>query len=136
MEGGLVTAAAQRSEPTAPDADAWTAANTEFDAGRVLGFSFTNDDGGTVPVKVTLGWLHAWRRLPLTLTQRSTVRTACTQISRDKIHPCLGKRRVDMEPIGAWMASPCPGVTVTWRPHWNDSTVPVMLTLTLSPSER
>lgn len=119
----------QRTAPVVPAQGPWEDANAEFDRGRVLRFSFTANTGEEVPVAVTLGWLKAWRRLPLTLTQRQAVRTACIQIARDKIHPCLGRRRVGQEPIGSWMASPCPGVTVTWRPHWGDSDVPVMLTL-------
>lgn len=117
-----------RTAPLDPPWDLWEAAQAEFDAGKVLRFIFTVS-GDSVPVAVTLGWLRSWRREPLTWTQRTAVRTACAQIARDRIHPCLGKRRVEYEPIGSWKASPCPGVTVTWRPHWGEADVPVMLTL-------
>lgn len=119
----------QRTAPTEPGEQPWADANAEFEAGRVLRFAFTSPSGEEVPVAVTLGWLKSWRSLPLTLTQRSAVRTACIQIAKDTIHPCLGSRRMGQEPIGSWMASPYPGITVTWRPHWGDADVPVMLTL-------
>ncbi|MDN5894786.1 MAG: hypothetical protein L0H93_12245 [Nocardioides sp.] len=118
-----------RTAPVAPEPPAWQTANDEFDAGRVLRLAFTAKSGEQVSVAVTLGWLQTWKKTPLSLTQRQTVRTACIQIAKDTIHPCLGARRVAHEPVGAWMASPSPGVTITWRPHWRDPEVPVMLTL-------
>lgn len=126
---GVETAVNQRTAPVTPELTAWETANGEFTAGRVLRLAFTAKTGEQVTVAVTLGWLRAWKRLPLTLTQRQTVRTACIQIANDTIHPCLGARRIAQEPVGGWMASPSPGVTLTWRPHWDDGEVPVMLTL-------
>lgn len=119
---------AQRTSPVTPEGNTWVAAQTEFDAGKVLRFSV---EAGDEPVllRVTVSWLQAYRTMPLSLMQRSAIRTACIQIARDRIHPCLGKRQVPAEPLGGWMASPCPGITLTWRPHWGDADLPVMMTL-------
>ena len=89
------------------------------------------NDQDTVEVTATAAWLRAWRRTMLTSQQRSLVRAACTQIAKDRVHPCLGARAVTVDPVGsAWMASPSPGVTVTWQAHWSTPDVPVMMTLT------
>lgn len=119
--------------PVPPSPAVWELGTREYATGLVVRFEF-NVNGRVVPVAVTTSWLRAWRKLPLSLTQRIAVRTACVQVTHDRVHPCLGKRQLPLEPVGAWMASPCPGVTITWRLHWSEPGVPVMLTLTYDPS--
>lgn len=126
---GTKTRERGREAPAPPSAPGWETANAEYETGRVVRLSFKAPTGEQVPFAVTLGWLGAWSHTPLTQAQRSAIHTACIQIAKDRVHPCLGRRRVESEPVGSWMASPCPGVTVTWRPHWSADGLPVMLTL-------
>lgn len=128
-----MTVTTDRAAPIPPGDELWAAAQDEFTRGKVFEFAF-NVNGEMVPVTVTAGWIAAWRDAPLTLQQRLAIKHACTQISRDRVHPCLGKRGLVIDGSGeAWMASPCPGVTVTWRAHWSQFAVPVMMTLTYDP---
>lgn len=126
----------QRTAPVPPAPTGWELANREFEQGHVMRLGFRRYLASSdtvaeedVPVAVTLGWVRAWQSLPLTDSQRHAVRNACIQIARDRIHPCLARRHVTQDPVGSWMASPSPGVTVTWRPHWSDADLPVMLTI-------
>lgn len=107
----------------------------DFDLGRVTPFVLQSENEETVEVTATAAWLRAWQRTVLSSQQRALVRAACTQIAKDRVHPCLGKRAVGIEPVGSvWMAAPSPGVTVTWRAHWSSPDIPVMMTLTYEPA--
>lgn len=126
--------AAPRPGPVAPHGDEWSAAVADYSIGRVVPFRLGLGDDA-VEVAATASWVRQWRDVPLTARQRAAVRAACTQIAKDRVHPCLGKRVAPVEPVGeTWMASPTSGVTVTWRAHWSTPDVPVLMTLLHDPS--
>lgn len=117
----------------APPADAlWRAAIADYEAGRVMRLEVSNAHAD-VAVHCTLTWLDQWRRLPLSVSARHAIRTAASQIHRDIVHPCLGKRTMP-DADGYWMASPYDAITITWCAHWSEPTVPVLLTLDSSSS--
>lgn len=92
---------------------------------------------GELDVNTTVTFLEQWRRVSLPVSERRATRTALAQIHNNLVHPCLGKRQMPNDRIEpAWMASPCPDVTITWTGMWNDPATPVLLTLTsLTDSE-
>lgn len=123
-----------RPHPVTPGADQWAAAERDYDMGMVTTF-LLGVGAEQVAVDATRAWLLDWRRAPLSTQERAAVRAACTQIAKDRVHPCLGKRVASVEPVGSvWMASPSPGVTLTWREHWSTPGVPVLMTFVHDPA--
>lgn len=118
-----------RERPTAPGEQVWADASRDYDLGRVAPFE-VGVGQNMVVIAVTATFMRAWRNNPLTAKEAALVRTACAQIANDRVHPCLGKRVAAVEPVGStWIASPSPGVQVTWRAHWSHPEVPVMMTV-------
>lgn len=122
-----------RPHPVDPDAARWATAVRDYEVGLVTSLVLGVGEE-SVEVAVTRSWLRDWQRAALSTQDRAAVRAACTQIAKDRVHPCLGKRVAAVEPVGStWMASPVPGVTVTWRAHWSSPEVPVLMTFVHDP---
>ena len=113
-----------------PDPDAWAAALQEYASGRVLRLPMDTSSGREVFVAVTATWVATWRELPLTDTERVSIRNGCRSIAQGWPHPALGARPLDLAPAGAWIGVPTAGYAITWRPHWSSPEVPVLLTIT------
>ena len=126
-----MTPSDDRIAPVAPPDELWDAAAADYAAGRVIKLEIRNTHAAA-EVLVTLTWLTQWRTLALSVSQRRAIRTAASQIHRDAVHPCLGKRQIPGRD-GCYMAAPYPGVTLTWQALWNDPSVPVLLTLDADP---
>lgn len=113
-----------------PEPEEWASAQAQFKAGRVVGLPMNTRSGTQVTVAVTEDWLLSWSTLPLTHLERTAIRNVCLQLARGWVHPALDTRPLELAPSGAWIGSPAEGYTLTWRAHWSDEQIPVLLTLT------
>lgn len=113
-----------------PEPDEWASAQAQFEAGRVIGLPMRTRSGTQVTVAVTQDWLRSWSTLPLTHLERTAIRNVCLQLACGWVHPALDTRPLELAPSGAWIGSPAEGYTLTWRAHWIDERMPVLLTLT------
>lgn len=118
---------AERGGPRAPSADNWSAAWLEYGRGIFVRLTFSTKRGD-VAVAQTNTFLRARAAAPLTEMEKRALNLALVQIGRGLQHPCLNTRTVPLNPQ-AFMASPAPGVTITWCPHPEEPDLPVMLTL-------
>lgn len=116
-----------RTAPQAPSRDLWDAAMEDFNRGLLVAQSYTTRHG-TVRIKTTLTFRRAWSTEALTEIEKQTLASACIQVGRGIFHPMLWLTEVPHS-FGATMASPYPGITITWRPHWLEDQPPVLLTL-------
>lgn len=119
-----------------PEPGEWASAQAQFQQGRVIGLPMNTRGGHQVTVAVTQDWLRSWSTLPLTTLERTAIRNVCLQLVRGWIHPALGTRPLELAPGGAWIGSPAEGYTLTWRAHWSDEQLPVLLTLTANDITR
>lgn len=120
----------ERTLTRVPEPDEWASAQAQFQAGHVIGLPMTTRSGTPVTVAVTQDWMRSWTTLPLTRLERTAIRNVCLQLARGWVHPALATRPLELPPGGAWIGSPAEGYTLTWRSHWSDEQVPVLLTLT------
>lgn len=116
--------------PAPPAAAVWKQAVDDYRRGMVIAVHINTDDGRR-EVHLTRTFQKAWSTLGFTGAERVTVNTAVALIAADLIFPMLSTQPIMLarEPLGARMASPLPGVTLTWQPHWARPDAAVMMTL-------
>lgn len=119
---------AARTQPETPPAADWEAANSEYVRGVYVKLRFETQRGEVIVAQTTT-FMRQRTAAALTEWEKRAVDLACVQIGRGIIHPLLNRRQVPLEPVGAWMASPAPGVTLTWRAATGDTDLAVLLTL-------
>lgn len=124
------TAQPFRTPPSTPPAEVWDSAVADYQQGRVLARAFQTQTG-RVTASMTLTFMKAWGRAPLSETERIGVQAACVLLARGVEHPMLSATRLPVEPLGARMASPVPGVTITWMPHWSRPDEQVLMSITV-----
>lgn len=110
-----------------PPAQDWAEALEEYRRGICVRLTFTTKTGEVI-VAETNSFMQARAAAPLTEMEKRAVHLALVQIGRGLMHPALNTKSVPLNP-DAFMASPAPGVTLTWRPHPTEPSLPVMLTI-------
>lgn len=121
--------------PFAPSKEVWRAATEDYDRGFVMARTITSRTADQyVDLSITRTFARQWATLEAAEFERVAIVLACSNIARDIIHPMMSVSPMDSspvrrEPLGARMASPVPGVTLTWRAHWNDASAPVLMTV-------
>lgn len=132
-----MNAATDRSArtPFPPSLESWRAATADYDRGLVMLRTITSRTADQyAELYLTRTFAKQWAALECAEFERVAIVLACSNIAHDVIHPMMSVSAMDApavrrEPLGARMASPVPGITVTWRPHWNDDAAPVMMTV-------
>lgn len=117
-----------REHPALPDGSVWARAHRDWEK-LLLKEWIVETSRGDVCVTETQTFMECRQTARLTEAQRRSVQTVMVQVGRGAVHPATNPQPIDAEPEGAFMCSPAPGVTLTWRKRHDKPQLNVLLTL-------
>ena len=116
--------------PLPPSDELWQQAVADVRRGMFVTVDVKTPTG-VASVSLTRTFQRALSTIGFVGTERIVVNSACLLIAKDMDSPMLTAEpiRVAREPLGARMASPLDGVTITWQPNPRDPGNPMVMTL-------